>query len=61
MEKQIRFTAEECYELTTTIMGRLLYIAEMQEKAASEKDAQRIADLQHIIDVHKAILEKLTR
>lgn len=61
MEKQIKFTAEECRELATTLMGRLLDIAEMQTQAASEKDTQRVADLQHIVDVHRSMLEKLTK
>ena len=61
MEKQMLFTAEECRELTTTLMSRIDDIAEMQKWATSEKDVQRVIYLQHIVDIHRSMLKKLTQ
>ena len=61
MEKyNITLTFEECAELARTIMGRIDFdIKELQDEAAKEKDYKRVAYLQHIADVHRAVLNKI--
>lgn len=56
----INLTAEECAELARTLMGRIDFdIKELQDEAAQKKDYKRIAYLQHIADVNKAVLNKI--
>lgn len=56
----ITLTAEECAELARTLMGRIDFdIKELQDEAAQEKNYKRIAYLQHIADVNKAVLNKI--
>lgn len=55
----ITLTSEECAELARTLMGRIDFdIKELQE-AAQEKNYKRVAYLQHMADVNKAVLNKI--
>lgn len=56
----INLTTEECAELARTLMGRIDFdIKELQDEAAAEKNYKRVAYLQHIADVNRAVLNKL--
>ena len=56
----ITLTAEECQELTRTLIGRLdLDIKNLQEIAAKQKNYKRVADLQNMYDINKSILDKI--
>lgn len=56
----ISLTAEECQELTRTLIGRLdLDIRNLQEIAAKQKNYKRVADLQNMYNINKSILDKI--
>ena len=56
----ISLTKEECTELQRTLISRLdLDIRSLQKDAANNHQYEKIANLQHIYDINKSILEKL--
>ena len=56
----ITLTADECKQLATTLMSRIEFdIKEMQDKAAKERNYKKVALLQNILEINKAILDKI--
>lgn len=56
----ISLTEEEYTELQRKLIGRLdLNIRSLQQDAANKHQYEKVANLQHMYDVNKSILEKL--